>query len=154
MIRFQINAIGKLKKSPTWELIEEYRSRVRNQIKISEFEFKRPQNTSADSSKQSEAELLMSDVPKNSCLISMDETGDPLTSREFAKFVEQKTGEGCSSFVFFIGGADGLHSSVKEQSDCVLSLGRITLPHMLARLILVEQIYRIEKIMDNHPYNK
>ena len=154
MIKFQINAIGKLKKSPTLELIEEYKNRVRSQIKINELDFKRSQNMSENSVKQGEAELLLSDIPKNSCLVSMDETGDLLTSHEFAKFIEQKTNEGCSSFVFFIGGADGLHSSIKKQSDRIISLGRITLPHMLARLVLVEQIYRIEKIMDNHPYDK
>ena len=154
MIKFQINAIGKLKKSPTLELIEDYKTRVHNQVKINEWEFKRSQNASEDSVKLAEAELLLSDVPKNSYLISMDETGDLLTSHEFAKFIEQKTNEGYSSFVFFIGGADGLHSSVKKQSNRVVSLGKITLPHMLARLILVEQIYRIEKIMDNHPYDK
>lgn len=154
MIKFQINAIGKLKRSPTLELIEGYKNRIHNQIKINELDFKRSQSASEDSVKQGEAELLLSDLPRNSCLISMDETGDLLTSHEFAKFVEQKTNEGCSSFVFFIGGADGLHSSVKKQSDRVISLGKITLPHMLARLILVEQIYRIEKIMDNHPYDK
>lgn len=154
MIKFQINAIGKLKRSPILELIDEYKNRVHNQIKINEFEFKRPQNISEDSVKQGEAELLLNDIPKNSCLISMDEKGDLLTSHEFAKFIEQKTNEGYSSFVFFIGGADGLHSLVKKQSDQIISLGKITLPHMLARLILVEQIYRIEKIMDNHPYDK
>lgn len=154
MIKFQVNAIGKLKRSPTLELIEDYKSRIRNQIKINELEFKRSSNMSENSVKQSEAELLLSDVPKNSCLISMDETGDLITSREFAKFIEQKTNDGYSSFVFFIGGADGLHLSIKKQSDRVISLGRITLPHMLARLILVEQIYRIETIMANHPYDK
>ena len=154
MIKFQINAVGKLKKSPILELIEEYKNRIRNQIKINELEFKRSQSASEDSIKQGEAGLLLSDVPKNSCLISMDETGELLTSHEFAKFIEQKTNEGYSSFVFFIGGADGLHSSIKKQSDRIISLGRITLPHMLARLVLVEQIYRIEKIMDNHPYDK
>ncbi len=154
MIKFQINAVGKLKKSPILELIEEYKNRIRNQIKINELEFKRSQSASEDSIKQGEAGVLLSDVPKNSCLISMDETGDLLTSHEFAKFIEQKTNEGYSSFVFFIGGADGLHSSIKKQSDRIISLGRITLPHMLARLVLVEQIYRIEKIMDNHPYDK
>lgn len=154
MIKFQINAIGKLKKSPTFELIEDYKNRVHNQIKINELEFKRSQNASEDSVKLAEAELLLSDVPKNSYLISMDETGDLLTSHEFAKFIEQKTSEGYSSFVFLIGGADGLHPSVKKQSNRVISLGKITLPHMLARLILIEQIYRIEKIMSNHPYDK
>lgn len=154
MIKFQINAIGKLKKSPTFELIEDYKNRVHNQIKINELEFKRSQNASEDSVKLAEAELLLSDVPKNSYLISMDETGDLLTSHEFAKFIEQKTNEGYSSFVFLIGGADGLHPSVKKQSNRVISLGKITLPHMLARLILIEQIYRIEKIMSNHPYDK
>lgn len=154
MIKFQINAIGKLKQSSIVKLIDDYKSRIRNSIKIVELEYKKSQSVSIDSVKKGEAELLLSDVPKNSYLISMDETGDLLTSHELAEFIEQKTSDGYSSFVFIIGGASGLHSSVKKQSDRVISLGKITLPHMLARLILVEQIYRIEKIMDNHPYDK
>ncbi len=154
MIRFQINTIGKLKGSPVWELIEEYRSRIHSQLKINESEFKRSRNMSEDFVRQREAELLLSDVPRNSYLIAMDETGNLITSREFAKFIEQKTSESYSSFVFFIGGADGLHLSIKRRSNRVISLGKVTLPHILARLILVEQIYRIEKIMNNHPYDK
>ena len=83
MIKFQINAIGRLKKSPTLALVEEYKGRIHNQIKINELEFRRSQSASEDSIKQGEAELLLSDLPRNSCLISMDETGDLLTSREF-----------------------------------------------------------------------
>ena len=154
MIKFQINAIGKLKKSPISELINDYKTRIRNFIKISEFELKKSQNISNDSMKLDEANLLLSDLPKNSYLISMDETGDLLSSHEFAEFIERKTSEGISSFVFFIGRADGLHPTIKKQSDKIISLGKITLPHMLARLVLVEQIYRIEKIRDNHPYDK
>ena len=83
MIKFQINAIGKLKRSPTLELIEEYKNRIHNQIKINELDFKRSQSASEDSIKQGEAELLLSDLPKNSCLISMDETGDLSKSRTY-----------------------------------------------------------------------
>ncbi|MCR4623467.1 MAG: 23S rRNA (pseudouridine(1915)-N(3))-methyltransferase RlmH [Alphaproteobacteria bacterium] len=154
MIKFQINAIGKLKQAALIELIDDYKNRIRSSIKINELEYKRSQSASEDSIKKGEAELLLSDIPKNSYLISMDETGSLLTSHEFARFIEQKTNEGYSSFVFFIGGARGLHSSIKKQSNLIISLGKITLPHMLARLVLVEQLYRMEKIMDNHPYDK
>lgn len=154
MIRFRINAIGKLKKSPIMDLVCDYRSRIRNEIEIKELEFKRSQGLSMDLIKIEEAKLLSEDVPKNSYLISMDEKGELFSSHDLADLVKQKINDGYSSFVFFIGGAEGLHDSIKKRSDLVISLGRITLPHMMARLILMEQIYRIEKIMDNHPYNK
>lgn len=154
MIKFRINAIGKLKNSPILNLINDYKNRIRNEIEIKEFEFKRSQNLSIDTIKIEEAKLLTSDVAKNSYLISMDERGELLSSHDLANLVKQKSSKGCSSFVFFIGGADGLHDSIRKQSNKMISFGRITLPHMLARLILIEQIYRIEKIMDNHPYDK
>ena len=154
MIKFRINAIGKLKNSAVSDLIDDYKSRIRNELEIKEFEFKRSQNLSIENIKTEEAKLLNSDVAKNSYLISIDENGELVSSHDLANLVKQKSNEGYSSFVFFIGGADGLHDSVRKQSHKIISFGRITLPHMLARLILVEQIYRIEKIMDNHPYDK
>ena len=154
MIRFRINAIGKLKNSPVSDLIDDYKGRIRNEVEIKEFEFRRNQSLSVEMIKIEEAKLLSSEILKNSYLISIDEKGELLSSHELSDLVKQKANEGYSSFVFFIGGADGLHDSIRKQSDKIISLGRITLPHMLARLILVEQIYRIEKIMDNHPYDK
>lgn len=154
MIRFSIRAIGKLKKSPVLELIDDYRSRIVNRLDIIELESKRTKASSCDGAKEDEAKLLLAGLPNSACIISMDETGQLVSSKEFADYISAQSLAGISSFVFMIGGADGLHMSVKQASNKIISLGRITLPHMLARLVLVEQLYRIERIMQNHPYNK
>ncbi|MBQ3565485.1 MAG: 23S rRNA (pseudouridine(1915)-N(3))-methyltransferase RlmH [Alphaproteobacteria bacterium] len=154
MIKFQINAIGKLKNKHILALLDDYTARISNHLEICEFELKKTNNISIDVVKHQEAELLQSKILKNAYLIAMDEAGETLTSHEFANLIEQVAKNGTSAFVFFIGGAHGLSSEIKNKSDKVISLGKITLPHMLARLILVEQIYRAEKITNNHPYDK
>lgn len=143
-----------LKKTPTLELVSDYKSRIVNQLEIREFELKKTKNVSVDSIKEHEADLLLSGIPGNARIISMDEKGELVSSKEFANYISQQNINGVSSFVFIIGGAYGLHERVKKESHKIISLGRITLPHMLARLILVEQIYRAERIMHNHPYDK
>ena len=106
-------------------------------LEIREFELKKANNLSTQAIKEHEAKLLLADIP-----------------REFAGYISRESTAGFSSFVFIIGGADGLHDSVRKSAHKIFSLGRITLPHMLARLVLVEQIYRAERIMANHPYDK
>ena len=153
MIRFCVRAIGKLKNKAELFLIEEYRSRLINQLEIQEIETKR-QSASFDLSKQEEGRLLLSGLKSNVYKIALDERGELLSSRQLSELISKKSSEGYSSFVFFIGGANGLHDVVRNASDKVISFGRITLPHMLARVVLVEQIYRIERIMENHPYDR
>lgn len=154
MLKFYIHAIGKLKNAHISELIFDYKKRLNSHLEIQEFELKKAKNLSVDSVKEHEAKLLLSDIPDNACVIAMDETGTTFSSREFAGYISRKSTAGFSTFVFIIGGADGLHDSIRKSAHQVFSLGRITLPHMLARLVLVEQIYRAERIMDNHPYDK
>ncbi len=154
MIKFQINAIGRLKKSPILDLINEYKARIHSVLDIYEYEIKKSFNQSINEIKQEESKLLLSKIPKNSFIISMDEIGKILSSQQFSDLIKQNLNKGYSSFVFIIGGANGLDDFVKKQSNEILAFGKMTLPHMLARLFLVEQIYRAECIMNNHPYNK
>ena len=154
MIKFQINAIGKLKKSPVLELISSYRCRIKNSLVICEFELKKSAGLPTENLKLREAELLMSNVPAKSFVFSMDERGELLNSHQFADLLQQKVQQCYSSFVFIIGGAAGLDKSIHDRSDQILALGKMTLPHMLARLVLVEQIYRAECIINHHPYDK
>lgn len=154
MIKFYIRAIGKLKNKSISALIDEYLSRLKNSCGIQELETKKSANLPVNIAKSEEAQLLLSGLRPNTYKIALDETGDLLSSHQIAELIAKKSAEGCSSFTFFIGGAGGLDASVKNTADRIISFGRITLPHMLARLILTEQLYRIEKILDNHPYDK
>ncbi|MCR5225126.1 MAG: 23S rRNA (pseudouridine(1915)-N(3))-methyltransferase RlmH [Alphaproteobacteria bacterium] len=154
MLKFYIHAIGKLKNAHISELILDYKKRMVGHLEIREFELKKANNLSTQAIKEHEAKLLLADIPDNACVIAMDETGMTFSSREFAGYISRESTAGFSSFVFIIGGADGLHDIVRKSAHKIFSLGRITLPHMLARLVLVEQIYRAERIMANHPYDK
>ncbi len=154
MIKFQINAIGKLKKSSVLDLINEYRTRIHSILDIYEYEIKKTFNQSINEIKQEESKLLLSKIPKNSFIISMDEIGKILSSQQFSDLIKQNLNKGYSSFIFIIGGPHGLDNSVRKQSNEILAFSKMTLPHMLARLFLIEQIYRAECIMNNHPYNK
>lgn len=154
MIRFYIRAIGKLKNKFISGLIAEYKSRLVNFCDIQELEVKKSINLPTNVVKTEEGRLLIDALHPNTYKIALDETGDLLSSHQLAELIEKKSLAGYSSFTFFIGGADGLDPSVKTTANKIISFGRITLPHMLARLVLVEQIYRIEKILTNHPYDK
>jgi 23S rRNA (pseudouridine1915-N3)-methyltransferase len=92
-------------------------------------------------------ERLRSVLPKNSRLIALDERGDALTTTQFAKLLSEQT-------VFVIGGPDGLDESVKKDASLLLRLSTLTLPHALAQVILLEQIYRAATILTGHPYHR
>ncbi len=105
-----------------------------------------------ETQKLKESESIISPA-QDSYIISLDSKGKMLSSEELAKFLENiqfKT----SNIIFCIGGSHGHHKSLLDKSQDIISLGKLTLPHKLARLILVEQIYRAESILSNHPYHK
>lgn len=148
-----ISAIGKMKKkSPEEALMNEYIQKTRWPITVKEQEEKRA--LEGDQLKSAESELLLSSVPDGAKIIALDEGGEFLSSRELAGKIREWQDQGISNIVFLIGGANGHADSVKKRADLKLSFGRMTLPHMLARVVLAEQIYRIKSILDNHPYHR
>ncbi len=86
-------------------------------------------------------------------LVALDEKGKSLSSRGFAEFIDRMMSGGKSRVSFIVGGAYGLHGSVTELCDMALSLSAMTLPHDLARLVLVEQVYRAFTIIKGEPYS-
>ena len=86
--------------------------------------------------------------------IALDETGKLVTSTEFANRIAHLRDGGYRHCVFLIGGADGLSPDVRARADMTLSLGRMTLPHQIARIVLCEQIYRAITILSGHPYHR
>lgn len=148
-----ISAIGKLKKNtPEDLLIQDYLKKTKWSVAIKEYEEKRALPT--DLLKESESSLLLSSVPQGSKIIALDEKGKTPSSREFALILGKWIDEGVPSISFLIGGANGHSDCLKERADYKLSFGRMTLPHMLARVVLAEQIYRAKTILDGHPYHK
>lgn len=101
-----------------------------------------------------EAGLLQKAVPKGARLIAMDERGKPLTSVEFSNTLATWRDQGVADVACLIGGADGLDLGLVGRADLTLSLGRMVWPHMLARVMLAEQIYRATQILTGTPYHR
>ncbi len=150
-MKLLIAAVGKAKPSPEQQLFIDYTKRIPWKIALKEVESKQ-----ADLGKRKarEAELLLAACEGHTHMIALDETGKNLNSRELAATIATWQKNGVSSLVCVIGGADGLHDSVLNRAQLVLSFGRLTWPHMLVRALLAEQLYRTHSIISGHPYHR
>lgn len=152
VMKILIAAVGKLKQGPELEIFSSYKKRIPWEVEVKEVEEKR--NLSDEELKVSEGKLLTNATPSSYKKIVLDERGKILDSREFAKKISSWQNDGYSDFAFLIGGANGHADSVRKSSDLTLSLGNMTWPHMLTRVMLIEQLYRANTILNNHPYHK
>ena len=145
-MKVTILAIGKCKsKSPEAQIIDEYIKRSSWHIQIKEKD---------NSNQADEAAFLQSHIPAAAKVVVLDERGDNIKSLELAEKIKNWQLDGCSEICFLIGGADGHIQSTRDRADLVLSFGKLTLPHMLMRAVLSEQIYRVQKILEGHPYHR
>lgn len=101
-----------------------------------------------------EGQSLLKAASKFDRIISLDENGKNLNSRDFSKLLEKWSLHGQSSFAFLIGGAHGLSQEVRDRSDFIWSLSALTFPFQIARLLTVEQLYRAFCNLNGHPYHK
>ena len=151
-MNIQILAIDKLKKTdPEQILIMDYLKKTRWPIEVREFEEKRPLPDLQK--KEAESRLLLNAVQENAKLIALDERGKELTSREFAALLKNWIDEGFN-LTFLIGGANGHADILKQKADLKIAFGRMTMPHLLARVVLAEQLYRAKTILEAHPYHR
>ena len=147
MLKITVIAVGKLKERFWRDACAEYLKRLEGHCKISVREV-------PDSNPQQEAALIMDALPDKALLIVLDIAGKPTSSEALAQRSERYTVEGASHLAFVIGGSDGLTDAVKAQAAIRMSFGPLTLPHNLARVVLLEQIYRAFKIIKCEPYHK
>ena len=145
-----VAAVGRMKAGPTRALWDDYAKRIGWDLSLREVEEKRP--LAGAELKAREAELLRKALPDKAVLVALDAGGRTLDSPGLAKHLSAWMERG--PVVFMIGGADGLDASLLAQSSYVLSLSAMTWPHMLARIMLIEQIYRAQCILTNHPYHR
>ncbi len=103
---------------------------------------------------EAESELLLSPFPEKTFIVALDERGKEFSSQQLATKLQDIQNQGYKALGFIIGGADGLHDRVRERADLLMCLGRLTWPHMLVRPLIVEQLYRAESILNNHPYHR
>ena len=141
-----------MKKGPQRDLLHLYQQRLKNPFSLHEFEAK----ASLPTLKRQEAEgdLLLSPFPEKTFLIALDERGKEVSSKCFAQKCQDIQNQGYKALGLVIGGADGLSQGVRQRADLLMCLGRLTWPHMLVRGLIVEQLYRAESILNNHPYHR
>ena len=144
-MRYQISCIGKLSNIEENKIIQKYIKRVRNKIQIIEL---------AQSDVKKEGSKLLEYSPKNSILILLDKEGENLSTDKLFELIKSYEMNNIKILNFAIGGPYGHGQFIKQKSDKIISFGKMTWSHIIARLMLVEQIYRIESIFNNHPYHK
>jgi len=151
-MRTHILAISKWKKGPEQALFDSYVERLRPKPVLKELEVRK--KLSGSELKQAEADLLLDAVPKGSVIVALDERGKTMPSRAFAQKIQAWQDQGRGDIAFIIGGADGLHESVRARADLLISFGSMTWPHMLVRPMLAEQLFRAHCILAGHPYHR
>jgi 23S rRNA (pseudouridine1915-N3)-methyltransferase len=134
-----IVARGKIGRSPEAELVERYVRRVAWPVRVTELP---------------ESGGKLPSPADGSVTILLDEKGTPLPSADFARRLERWRDEGRREARFLIGGADGFSDDERAAADLLLSFGRATWPHLLARAMLAEQLWCATSILANHPYHR
>lgn len=150
-MKITICAVGRLKKGPERELIDRYTARITLPFEIREVEERKP--LPGPALQESEAALLEKACPGGASVVVLDERGAALDSEAFAAMFDRQAAQG-RDIAFLIGGAGGIARRLRDSADRVLSLGAPTWPHMLARVMLIEQIYRAQQILAGHPYHR
>ena len=155
-----IISVGKLKEKYLKQGIDEYTKRLGSYCKLQLIEVpdeKAPENLSEkemEQVKDKEGEKILAKIKDSDTVIAMAIEGDLISSEQLAEKIENYGINGQSSIAFIIGGSLGLSDTVKKHANTKISFGRITLPHQLMRLVLVEQIYRSFRITAGHAYHK
>lgn len=143
-MKIDIIAVGALKKGAFYDGLQMYLKRMQWSVRIIEIK----------ESQKNESDLILAKTSSSAKVIALDERGGTLPSLEFADKIKGFQNNGHSHLQFIIGGADGLSDAVRRRADLLLSFGAQTWPHMLARVMLLEQIYRAQQILNGHPYHR
>ena len=155
-----IISVGKLKEKYLKQAIDEYAKRLSRYCKLDIIELpdeKTPDNASEKEElqiKEKEGQLILSKVKENAYVVAMDLKGKHITSEELSGFIENCGVMGNSNITFIIGGSLGLSQQVINRANYKLCFSKMTFPHQLFRVMLLEQIYRAFRIMKNEPYHK
>lgn len=157
----KIIAVGKIKEKFYKQAIEEYlkRMQIYNNIEIIEVaDEPAGENLSEkeiEQVKDKEGEKILNKVKDDDYVVSLEILEKQETSESFAKFIETEMAEGFGrNLVFIIGGSNGLSKNVSQRANKKQSFSKMTYPHQLMRVILIEQIYRAFRIINGHPYHK
>ena len=159
-MQIDLICVGKIKEKFYTMAIDEYSKRLSRYIKLNIIEVQdemTPDNASdamEDIIKKKEAEKILKNIKQDSYVITLEISGEMVDSVKLSKKIENIGVTGNGNITFVIGGSLGLHSSVSDRSDYKLSFSKMTFPHQLMRVVLLEQIYRSYRIINNEPYHK
>lgn len=159
-MKIKIVTVGKLKEKYLKDGIAEYSKRISRfaTIEIIELSDEKTPDRASDSENAKildvEGNRILSKIGDREFVVVLAIEGKTLSSEEFSKQLEQASINGFSTLTFVIGGSLGLSKEVKKRANLSVSFGRLTLPHQLMRLVLIEQIYRAFTIQQGSPYHK
>jgi 23S rRNA (pseudouridine1915-N3)-methyltransferase len=151
-VRLTIACVGRAGRGPERDLYQHYAGRIRWPLLLREVEEKR--KLPANQLIQREGELLLAAVPAKAVLVALDRRGQALDSEAFARRLARWRDDSVADLAFLIGGADGHGETLLARASLVLSFGAMTWPHLLARALLAEQIYRAQQLLAGHPYHR
>lgn len=160
MIKVTIIAVGKLKEKYLRDASDEYLKRLGafSKVNIIEINEERcsdnPSQSEIEAVKNKEGERILAKIPKGSYVVPMCIEGVQFSSEDFSKRLDEVSVSGFGEVTFIIGGSFGLSDAVKQAGKLKLSFGKLTLPHQLMRIVLLEQIYRAFSISSNTKYHK
>ncbi len=143
----KVICIGKIKEKYLIDGINDYLKRLTKYHKVELIELK-------DSDINKEKEEILKVLNKNDYIISLAIEGREYSSIEFSSKIDNLLSNGKSNITFIIGGSEGIHKDIKDISNELLSFSKLTYPHGLFRVILLEQLYRVFKILNNETYHK
>ena len=155
-MRLQLCAVGRLRAGPERTLVDDYLDRCGKTGRalglgpVSEHEVDERKATGPGA----QAPLLERAIPSGAALVVLDERGRMLSSPEFAAELAKWRDAGRQDLALVIGGADGVDPALRAKADLVVSLGAMVWPHMLARVMLAEQLYRAATILAGLPYHR
>jgi 23S rRNA (pseudouridine1915-N3)-methyltransferase len=151
-MRLWVAAIGRMRPGPLLELQNEYAKRIGRDLVLKEVEERR--KLAPAELRRRESELLLGAIPSGALRVVLDERGQTLSSEVFAARLGAWRDAGTPDLAFMVGGADGHEASVRDGAALVLGFGAMTWPHLLARIMLLEQLYRARQILAGHPYHR
>ncbi len=160
MLNITVLCVGKLKESFYISAVQEYEKRLKGYCKLTLLELPEeklpnaPSQAQINAALEKEAQAIFSKLPKRATLVALCIEGKELSSEQLAQKFQQWAISGVSAIALVIGSSYGLHPSVKQQAALRLSMSPMTFPHHLARVMLLEQVYRAFKINEGSLYHK
>lgn len=155
MTKINIYCIGKIKEDYLNKAINEYSKRISKYAKLTIFEFEdeKIQNNTPEKIKEIESNKILKKIKKDDYLIILDLNGEELNSVELSSYFQKLVDRGTSNINIAIGGSLGFSDEIKKRANKLICFSKLTFPHQLIRVFLLEQIYRSYKIMRNENYH-